>query len=349
VVEDMLASRAAPEVEFGLAQLPEAAPGDLSVRLVSIEKAEHVNALASETPLTFEPSGLTIVYGDNASGKSGYARLLKRIARSRHQEEVLSDVFRDTNLATPTATLKVRVGEDDRTFAWPEASAPELKRMLYYDGACCGAYISDESDFPYRPSALFVMDGLIEACVAVRSRIDARLEANGKATTALPVIDDEVKDTEAGQLLARISGSTSVDAVDALVAKLDPAAETVEHLKEQEARLRAADTTKERQKLTREAEKFDAICAHLESVHATLAADALAAPREQRDRVTTLQEAAEVLARAFESEPLPWRGKLSMEGALGVGEALLRDARLPRQGVSRARPRQQVRALPADP
>ena len=39
--------------------------------------------------------------------------------------------------------------------------------MLFYDGACGAAYIAAESDFPYRPSALFVMDGLIEVCVAV--------------------------------------------------------------------------------------------------------------------------------------------------------------------------------------
>ena len=45
--------------------------------------------------------------------------------------------------------------------------------MLFYDDACGGAYISTESDFPYRPSALFVMDGLIEACVELRSRLDA--------------------------------------------------------------------------------------------------------------------------------------------------------------------------------
>lgn len=308
LVEDMLASKAVPAVEFGLAQLPQAAPGDSPVKLVSIEKPEHVNALASDTPLTFEPSGLTIVYGDNASGKSGYARLLKRITRSRHQEEVLSDVFRDTSVATPTATLKLRVGNDDRTFAWPDASAPELKRVLYYDGACCSAYIADESDFPYRPSALFVMDGLIEACVAIRSRIDVRLDEHGKAAKALPVIDDEVKDTEAGQLLARLSGSTSVDTVDALIVKLDQAAETVEDLKEQEARLRAADTTKERQRLTREAQKLDAIRTHLETVHAALAGDALTALRERRGRVTTLQEAAEVLVRSFESEPLPGVG-----------------------------------------
>jgi energy-coupling factor transporter ATP-binding protein EcfA2 len=260
-----------PRWSTGLAQLPQAAPGDSPVKLVSIEQPEHVNALASEAPLTFEPSGLTIAYGDNASGKSGYARLLKRITRSRHQEDVLSDVFRDTSLATPTATLKVRIGDDDQTFAWPEASAPELKRMLYCDGACCSAYISDESDFPYRPSALFVMDGLILACVAIRSRIDVRLEVNAKAAKALPVIDDEVMETGAGKLLARLSGSTSIGAVDALIAKLDQATETVQDLKDQGARLRAADTTKERQSLTREAEKLDAIRTHVESVHAALA------------------------------------------------------------------------------
>ncbi|MFU8891890.1 MAG: AAA family ATPase [Anaerosomatales bacterium] len=308
LVEDMLASRVAPEVEFGLAQLPQAAPGDPAVKLVSIEKPEHVNALASEAPLTFEPNGLTIVYGDNASGKSGYARLLKRITRSRHQEEVLSDVFRDTSLATPTATLTVRVGEDDRTLAWPESSAPELQRMLYYDAACGNAYISAESDFPYRPSALFVMDGLIDACVAVRSRIDAKLEENGRTAKALPLIDDEVKDTEAGKLFAGLSGSTSVDAVDALIAKLDQATDTLEDLKEQEARLRAADTTRERQRLTREAQKLDAIRTHLETVHAALTGDALTALGEQRGRVATLQEASEVLARAFESDPLPGVG-----------------------------------------
>jgi len=105
----------------------------------------------------------------------------------------------------------------------------------------------------------------------------------------------------------------SVEAVDALIAQFDQEAATVEDLKEQEARLRAADTTKERQKLTREAEKFDAIRTHLETVHAALAGDALTVLQEQRSRVTTLQEAAEVLARSFELGPLlgvgssPWK------------------------------------------
>ena len=83
LVEDIVGAKQLPEPKFGLEQLPEAAPEDSPVRLVAIEKPEHVNALESRDPLTFEPRGLTIVYGDNGSGKSGYARLLKRITRAR--------------------------------------------------------------------------------------------------------------------------------------------------------------------------------------------------------------------------------------------------------------------------
>jgi hypothetical protein len=188
LVEDIVQAKELAPPQFGLEQLPQEASEDVPVRLVAIEKPEHVNALESKEPLTFEEQGLTIVYGDNGSGKSGYARLLKRITRARHQEEVLTDVFRDTSLAKPTAVLSVRIGDTDELLAWPESSRPELQRMLYYDAACGGAYIASESDFPYRPSALFVMDGLIEACVAVRARIDAKLAENGKSTNQLPAV-----------------------------------------------------------------------------------------------------------------------------------------------------------------
>lgn len=69
LVEEILASEPNPEVSFGLEQLPQAEAGDLPVGLVSIEKPEHVNALASEKALTFELNGLSIIYGDNARGQ----------------------------------------------------------------------------------------------------------------------------------------------------------------------------------------------------------------------------------------------------------------------------------------
>ena len=308
LVEVIVEAKELPAGQFGLEQLPQAESEDLPVCLVAIEKPEHVNALESKEPLTFAPQGLTIVYGDNGSGKSGYARVLKRITRARDREDILTDVFRDTSLAQPTAALSVRIGDAGESLAWPESSRPELQRMLFYDAACGSAYIASESDFPYRPSALFVMDGLIEACVAVRTRIDAKLAENGASANQLPPVPEHVKESDAGQFLLSLSSSSSVEKLDALIARFDAATEAIEDLKGQEARLRSADTTKARQQLTRQSEKLMALRRHIERLDTAMGSVALAETQQQQAAVETLEEAAALLARSFESEPLPGVG-----------------------------------------
>ena len=313
LIDDIVANKHGQDVTFGLEDLPQTTAEDPPVRLVSIKKPEHVNALASEQPLTFEPNGLTIVYGDNGSGKSGYARLLKRITRARDQEEILTDVFRDTSLEKPTANLAVRIGDKDELLTWPDSTPPELQRMLFYDGACGKIYIATESDFPYRPSALFVMDGLIKACVEVRTRIDARLAENGRSATVMPVVTEELKETSAAKFLNGLSRNASVDALDVLIRKLEESSETIHELRDQEMRLRSSDTSTERQNLRREADKLDALRAHIGTIHAVLGDQGLAALQKERDHLEALEGAANLLAGSFESEPLagvgasPWK------------------------------------------
>lgn len=308
LVEVIVEAKELPAGPFGLEQLPQAASEDLPVCLLAIERPEHVNAIESKEPLTFEPQGLTIVYGDNGSGKSGYARLLKRVTRARHREDVLTDVFRDTSLAQPTAALSVRIGEVEESLAWPESSRPELRRMLFYDAACGGAYIASESGFPFRPSALFVMDGLIEACVAVRARIDAKLTQNDASANQLPAVPEHLHESDAGRFLVSLSGHSSVEVLDALIARFDAANETIEALKNQEARLRGADTTKARQQLTRQSEKLAALRQHIESLDATIGKPHLAELQEHQAAVSSLEQATALLARSFEAEPLPGVG-----------------------------------------
>ena len=311
LVDDIVASDSSRAVAFGLEHLPKAASDDPPIRLISIAEIKHVNALTSDHPLSFEPNGLTIVYGDNGSGKSGYARLLKRITLARHQEEVHSDVFRDTAMDKPMANLLIRIGDRDETLTWPEPTRPELQRVHFYDGACRDAYIATESDFPYRPSALVVMDGLINACVEVRRRIDTRLYANARSVAGLPVVGVEARSTEAGRFLEQLSGSTQVAALDEMIARFDTSPETIDELREKEILLRKADTTKERKSLTRQAEKMESLCSHVEKLHSVLSDNSLADLQDSRDKLIQLQEAADLLARSFESEPLTGVGNSS--------------------------------------
>ena len=314
LIDNILAPDPRREVTFSLEHLPKPAADDPSVRLTSIVKTEHVNAIASDVALTFKPDGLTIVYGDNASGKSGYARLLKRITRARHQEDVLSDVFRDTAVEKPSANLTVHIGEQNKEITWPEPIRPELQRMLFYDRACGDAYITTESDFPYRPSALVVMDGLIDACVEVRKRIDAMLHRSTRPVAGLPFVGDEVKNTEAGRFLKHLSASTAVDSIDELIARFDAVPETIEGLMVEEAHLRSADTSDERQILERQAEKFDALYRHIENLDAVLADSSLKALQESRDQFMELHEAANLVSQLSKSEPLPGVGSPTWKG-----------------------------------
>lgn len=312
LVDSIVLADVDPEVSFGLKHLPQTAVEDLPVRLLSIAEPKHVNALASDQPLTIEPRGLTIIYGDNGSGKSGYARLLKRITRSRHREDVLSDVFRDTALDNPTAILSVTIGDKVESLSWPETALPELQRMLFYDGACGSAYIDAESDFPYRPSALFVMDGLIKACVEVRTRIDIKLTENARSAAAIPVVTNEVKNTDAGRYLDQLSGVSSIDDLDELIRRFDESTETIEGLEKEEARFRGGDKRMERQNLIRQGEKLDALHKHLEQVHSALGDDSLTSLQERREELKALEDAASLLAVSLESEqPLSGVGSSS--------------------------------------
>ena len=63
------------------------------VTLTCIRDVSNVNRLATGETLTFAPTGVTVVYGNNGSGKSGYARLVKALVHTRHQEMVLPDIF----------------------------------------------------------------------------------------------------------------------------------------------------------------------------------------------------------------------------------------------------------------
>src|SRR4051812_35744980 len=49
----------------------------ISLTIDSIGQVQGINALSPKKPLLFGPESLTIVYGANGSGKSGYTRLLK--------------------------------------------------------------------------------------------------------------------------------------------------------------------------------------------------------------------------------------------------------------------------------
>jgi hypothetical protein len=70
-------------------QIPAPIKTTTNVELRAIKNLMNVNAIAENQRLQFGATGMTIIYGDNGSGKSGYSRVLKRACRARDQMEAI--------------------------------------------------------------------------------------------------------------------------------------------------------------------------------------------------------------------------------------------------------------------
>ena len=88
-----------------------------ALRLVSLSRVKHVNRLAPDQEIAFNPS-MTLLYGENATGKSGYVRILKSIAAVRSAEDVLPDINSASAPLPPEAELTFSLNGKAQTISW---------------------------------------------------------------------------------------------------------------------------------------------------------------------------------------------------------------------------------------
>jgi energy-coupling factor transporter ATP-binding protein EcfA2 len=200
------------------ADVPAASSAAQPVAVTAIRDITHVNALASG-PITFAPEGLTIIYGDNASGKSGVTRILKKAGRAREPGGAIRpSVFEPDPRRPATAVIDFRVGTDNRSVTWTDGTPtdPELSQLNVFDAECGEVQIEDNNRLAYTPRILQTFQDLAEACRVVAAKLTAEQEALERAR---PVQLSQVglrSSTRAGILLAGLSVKTTNTEIDTL-------------------------------------------------------------------------------------------------------------------------------------
>ena len=154
------------------------------VRLIGISEPKAVNALTWVDGLVFAQQGITLIYGENGSGKSGYARILKKVTRARHEGDILSNVFEAP--AEQSARLTVSCGSSEHKLAWPADNPDFLSRVSFYDSECARRYISTDNEVAYRPSSIACMNDLVRVANRVRSELEGRRARRRSNATTLP-------------------------------------------------------------------------------------------------------------------------------------------------------------------
>lgn len=287
-------------------ELPQGGDMKESIAICSVGDLQGVNALLGGQTLQFSPTGMTIVYGDNGSGKSGYARLLKQIVGARHHEEILSNVFTNERCAQ-SAQINYRCGGTDQAATWSKKfNDTTFGRVHFYDEACGNDYLQNETELSYRPSVLSLLDRLVELVDQVSEEIGKRITVEEAKQFTLPNVPDG---TSAANFLSELSNRTDPGSLDQLLdAHQDLDNELQEHHQE-EARLRATDPTKEKTRLLAVAKDAEALAAHLESIENTISPAAANRILALKQTAMELRASAEkVSSNSFANEPLPGVG-----------------------------------------
>lgn len=212
-----------PELDVEARQDESAPP----LSLTRLSEVRGVNALVPGAVI--EPhEGLTILYGENGTGKTGYSRVFKALANSRTADTILGDIEADT-AEEQAAKLEFKLGDDEQTLDWTgELGVSPFTRMSIFDSPAVSTHVDDDLDYVYTPASLANFNHVTAAIQAVSSEIDAAISALGTGGPGLlsrfqhdssvyPLIETLGVSTDLAELKAKaVTGETVEADIDSL-------------------------------------------------------------------------------------------------------------------------------------
>ena len=291
--------------------VPEEGGIDTSVSLHSIFHHRGVNALAESQTLRFSPR-LTVVYGDNAAGKTGYIRILKSACRARGQEEILGNVVSGAAPLAPVVAIKYTLGPEPEPREWAGERGDEfISRVSVFDTRSAAVYLTEKTDVAFRPFGLDLFDKLVRASNAIRDQLVK--EQRSLATNELAHLQAQIPEsTAAARLLANVNVLTTPEMVWELSRLSSEEQSRFELLERSILDFRANDPEKLRQELSVRTGRVEKLAEHMRTVEASLspaAIDAVFTLREAGRR--KLDEARSLQEAAFPAGVLPGTGAQS--------------------------------------
>ena len=284
-------------------QIPAPVKVTTHIELLAMKNMRHVNAIAENQHLAFSATGITVIYGDNGSGKSGYSRVLKRACRARDQVEAIhpNAHLPANKSAIPEAAFEITLNGVATDVLWTQGKAapPELSSFAIFDSRCARAYLDSEDDFSYVPYGLDVFEALAKVCKQLKTALDTEYAQSAADLSAFVPLQG---DTPVGKLIASLSAKTTPAQIDALATltpeelALHPALD--KSLKESNPKDRAAQ-------LRLQARRIAAIATSATNKSALVSQSVVAKLRGLADSYRTAQTAAALAASQFkESENL---------------------------------------------
>lgn len=281
----------------------------VNVVLKAVMDLRSINIIPNGSALPFGHQGLTAIYGENASGKSGYARVLKRACRARDtQERILPNVY-STEASTPAkATFKLSVNSGpDQEIEWEDGKASDeiLTNITVFDSKCARVIVDEKNEATYLPYGAHVFEGLVNLLNWIRQQLVT------EKPRPEPLQWSEITSiTKPGIFLAGITHKTKEKEVEDAASWTDEDTEKLEKLTKQLAEMEAIDPLKKAAISRSFKERVTNLKTSVKRKTSGLSDERLEKVKAIVDTLAEAEKAVELASQTtLQDEPLPGAGE----------------------------------------
>lgn len=179
------------------------------IKLCSIDSVTNINAIHETAKLPFSHEGLTLVYGDNGSGKSGYGRILKGACFAKHIEPtVLGNIYKPVSTAQSAKVTFLKDGNREEWQWSPGKSLADLTAINVFDTDCGKALLDKNNQVTYKPRGAEIFDKIAPVMESIKTTIESR-----KKDATPPSIPGLEEDLELNAWFKSITEKSKVDAL----------------------------------------------------------------------------------------------------------------------------------------
>lgn len=189
-----------------------------AISLSKVSDVAGVNALADNQELTFGADGITIIYGDNGSGKSGYCRVLKHACRSRDQKFSIHPDISAPSDTRQSAVISYGAGNTKKSETWSpdHESDGELGMVSIFDARSANTHVQSENNVAYTPLPMRILEGLGDLCDKLKARLDTKAQEIEAQTPHVIANHRLSSTTAAGKFMDALSAKSDESVLELL-------------------------------------------------------------------------------------------------------------------------------------
>lgn len=282
------------------------------VSLTAIREPRNINAIGPNESITFGAGGLTVVYGNNGSGKSGYTRALKKACRAKETERIWPNVF--TALAAGAATAKFEWTDGGQSFSevWQDGTtAPAaLSHISVFDAHCARVFIDEQAAISYVPYGMDLLTQISDALGVVQKRL---MQERQDKVFDRGQLNSLRGATEVGRLIDSLSRGTKPEDVQRLATLSQQETADLQGIKNL---MQAEMAQKMAQDLRQFCIRLEALAKELGTLSAALSDEAIGKLRSSFQQLRAAYDASQVASKALAEGYLPGTGSEPWERLL---------------------------------